>query len=110
VVHDATFGQVLAVGIGGIFVEVLKDAALRVLPVRPADVRAMLDELQGKALLYGPRGSRPADMGALIDVILRIARLARGLGERLGSLEINPLRVYGDQIEALDTVVSWRGE
>ena len=108
VVHDANFGQVLAVGVGGIFVEVLKDASLRVLPVRPADVRSMLDELQGRALLYGARGSRPANLDALVDAILRVTQVAQGLGESLESLEINPLRVDGEQIEALDAVLTWR--
>jgi len=108
VVHDPNFGQVLAVGMGGIYVEVLKDASLRVLPIDHAEVQAMLDELQGKALLQGARGTTPADMGALADTIMRVARVAQGLGDRLESLEINPLRVDGSQIEALDAVLTWR--
>jgi len=107
VVRDPNFGQVLAVGMGGIFVELFKDASLRVLPVGRAEVREMIDELQGAALLRGARGSKPADMDALTDVIVRIAQVAQALGDDLESLEINPLRVDGDQIEALDAVVTW---
>jgi len=108
VVHDPTFGQVLALGMGGIFVELFKDASLRVLPIGRAEVRAMIDELQGKAVLQGARGATPADMDALTDAIVRVAHLAQGLGGKLESLELNPLRVDGHQIEALDAVVTWR--
>ena len=108
VTHDATWGQVLAVGLGGVWVEALKDTALRVLPVSHADISAMLDELQGKALLHGSRSSLSADIDALVEVIYQIARLAQGLKDRLESLEINPLRVDGSQIEALDAVITFR--
>jgi acetate---CoA ligase (ADP-forming) len=109
VTRDATWGQVLAVGMGGIWVEVLKDTSLRVLPVTRDDVRAMLAELQGAKLLHGARGSKPAAMDALVEVIYRTAELAQGLKADLESLEINPLRVDGSQIEALDAVITWRG-
>jgi acyl-CoA synthetase (NDP forming) len=109
VTHDASWGQVLAVGMGGIWVEVLKDTSLRVLPVTREDVRMMLSELQGAKLLQGARGSKPADMEALVEVIYRVAELAQSLKADLEALEINPLRVDGSQIEALDAVITWRG-
>jgi acyl-CoA synthetase (NDP forming) len=108
VTHDASWGQVLAVGMGGIWVEVLKDTSLRVLPVTREDVRMMLSELQGAMLLQGARGSKPADMDALVEVIYRVAELAQCLKGDLESLEINPLRVDGSQIEALDAIITWR--
>jgi acetate---CoA ligase (ADP-forming) len=107
IVRDAAWGQVMAVGLGGIWVETLKDTSLRVLPVTREDIRMMLNELQGKALLQGARGSLPADMDRLVEVIYSTSRLARALGDKLESLEINPLRVEGSQIEALDALVSW---
>ena len=110
VTRDTTWGQVLAVGMGGIWVEVLKDTSLRVLPVTRDDVRAMLAELQGAKLLYGARGSKAADMDALVEVIYRTAELAQALKADLESLEINPLRVDGSQIEALDAVITWQRE
>ncbi len=108
VTRDATWGQVLAVGMGGIWVEVLKDTSLRVLPVTREDVRAMLAELQGAKLLQGVRGSKPADLEALVEVIYHTAELAQALKADLESLEINPLRVDGSQIEALDAVITWQ--
>lgn len=110
VTRDSTWGQVLAVGMGGIWVEVLKDTSLRVLPVTREDVRTMLTELQGAKLLYGARGTQAADMEALVEVIYRTAEVAQGLKADLESLEINPLRVDGAQIEALDAVITWQRE
>jgi acyl-CoA synthetase (NDP forming) len=108
IVHDPVWGQVMAVGLGGIWVETLKDTSLRVLPVSREDIRTMLDELQGKALLYGVRGSVPADLEKLVEVIYRTSRVAYGLKDSLESLEINPLLVDGSQIEALDALITWR--
>lgn len=108
VTRDTSWGQVLAVGMGGIWVEVLKDTSLRVLPVTRNDVQAMLAELQGAKLLHGARGSQPADMDTLVEVIYRTAELAQSLKADLESLEINPLRVDGSQIEALDAVITWQ--
>ena len=102
---DPAFGPVLAVGLGGIWVEVLGDIALRVLPVGPDEVIAMLGELKGAPLLHGARGRAPADLDALAGVILRMAAAALSLGDSLRSLEVNPLWVDGDQIEALDVLV-----
>ncbi len=109
VTRDVTWGQVLAVGMGGIWVEVLKDTKLRVLPISREDVRTMLTELQGAKLLHGARGSKPADIDGLIEVIYRVTELAQSLKDEIESLEINPLRVDGSQIEALDAVITWRG-
>ena len=109
VVRDPIWGHVLAVGLGGVWTEIFNDVTLRVLPVTAGDVEEMLGELRGAALLRGARGSAPADIGALVDVILRIAQLAHALAPDLESLEINPLRVDGSQIEALDALVTWKG-
>jgi len=108
IVRDPAWGQVMAVGLGGIWVEILKDTSLRVLPVSREEIRTMLDELQGKALLRGARGSTPADLDRLVEVVYRTSRLAQALGDTLESLEINPLRVAGSEIEALDALITWR--
>jgi acyl-CoA synthetase (NDP forming) len=108
VVRDPAWGLVLAVGLGGVWVEVLKDSALRLLPVDAAEVRRALGELRGARLLTGARGSEPADLDALAEVITRVGDLAGALGDDLESLEINPLLVRGSRIEALDALVTWR--
>jgi hypothetical protein len=68
----------------------------------------MLRSLRGAALLTGVRGSKPADIDRLSAEIARIGNLGYALGDDLVSLEINPLRVEGDVVEALDAVVEWR--
>ncbi|MCL6517006.1 acetate--CoA ligase family protein [Alicyclobacillus sp.] len=108
VVRDPLWGPVMAVGLGGVFVEVLRDTSLRVLPVGPEDIRDMLAELRGAAILRGVRGGEPADVDRLVAVIHRISRIAVAAGEGLQALEINPLYVRGSQVEALDALVTWK--
>ncbi|MFI7109976.1 acetate--CoA ligase family protein [Nonomuraea sp. NPDC050227] len=108
VVRDPAWGLTLAVGLGGVWVEVLRDAALRVLPVDAGEVRRALSELRGAALLDGARGTEPADLDAVADVVAGIAAFAESLGDDLESLEINPLLVTGSRVEALDALITWR--
>jgi len=110
VVRDPQWGPVLAVALGGIFVEVLEDSALAPLPVTPGQARGLLEGLRGRAVLQGSRGTAPADLDALAAVIARIGDLALALGDDLESVEVNPLRVDGPAIEALDAVVTWTSE
>jgi succinyl-CoA synthetase beta subunit len=105
---DPTFGPVLAVGLGGVWVEIMHDSSLRVLPVEAVDAaeaRRMLGELRGLPLLLGARGTHPADLDALAEAITGISRVALSLGGALQALEVNPLWVNGDQVEALDVLV-----
>jgi succinyl-CoA synthetase beta subunit len=108
IVRDPLWGLVLTLGLGGIWTEVLKDTAVRVLPVRRDEIEVMLGELRGAALLDGDRGHTPVDRKALSDVIYRISLLARSLDSRLNALEINPLWIDASHIEALDVLVSWQ--
>jgi len=107
VVRDPQWGPMLAVALGGIFVEVLADSALAPLPITPAQAGSLLERLRGAPVLRGGHGGAPADLAALAAVIARVGDLAVALGDDLESLEVNPLRVDGDTIEALDAVVTW---
>ena len=104
VTMDANFGPVLAVGLGGIWVETLHDTSLRLLPADPAEVRRMLTELRGLPLLQGARGGTAADLDALSRVIAGIGDLACSVSG-LQAFEVNPLWVRGDEVEALDVLV-----
>ncbi|MCL6599831.1 MAG: acetate--CoA ligase family protein [Alicyclobacillus macrosporangiidus] len=108
IVRDPLWGPVLAVGLGGVFVEVLQDTALRVLPVGKEDIREMLMELRGAALLQGARGTVPAHLDRVAAVIHQITRVALEAGDGLQALEINPLYVRGSQVEALDALITWK--
>jgi acyl-CoA synthetase (NDP forming) len=107
VVRDVQWGLLLAVGLGGIWAEILDDASVRRLPVDRAEAARMLDELRGRRLLDGYRAGPPADLDAVAAVICRVGALAAGIGDELESLEINPLYVRGAEVEALDVTVSW---
>jgi acyl-CoA synthetase (NDP forming) len=102
---DATFGPVLAVGLGGIWTEVLGDVALRVLPVDRTDALEMLGELRGAAVLRGARGREPVDLERVADVLVRLADAAALVGPSLRALEVNPLWCRGTAVEGLDVLV-----
>ncbi len=108
VIQDPLWGQVLAVGLGGILVEVLKDTSIRVLPVRREEVREMLLELQGAALFRGVRGQAPVNMDELVESIFRVTQISQGLKDQLESLEINPFLLYNSHLEALDALMTWK--
>jgi acyl-CoA synthetase (NDP forming) len=100
---DSSAGHVLMLGLGGIFVEVMEDVSFRVLPVSLEDAQEMIAELKGYRILEGFRGSKPADMDALTDIILRLAQLLKDFPE-IKELDINPLMVFeeGKGLQALD--------
>lgn len=110
VTQDDLFGPTVTVGLGGVLVEVLHDAAVRVPPFGEDQARAMLGELRGHALLEGVRGAPPADVDALVEVVLRIQRMALELGDELSELDINPLMVLprGQGAVALDALAICR--
>ncbi len=107
IVRDPDWGLAIAVGLGGVWIEVLKDSALRLLPIDRAEAKAMLLSLKGAALLQGYRGARAADLDRLAEVIVAIGDAAQRLGPRLAALEVNPLWVDGATVEALDALVVW---
>jgi succinyl-CoA synthetase beta subunit len=107
VVRDPQWGPALAVGLGGVWVELFKDSSLRLLPVSAEDVLAMLGELRCSALLDGYRGGPVVDRRWLAEVIARIGDAALALGPDLASLEVNPLLASGGRVEALDGLVVW---
>lgn len=108
IIRDASWGQALVVGLGGIWTEVFNDTSVRVLPVQRAEIARMLSELRAYALLQGLRGKPPVNIEKLVDTIYRISRVAQAVQERLDTLEINPLLLYDSHVEVLDVLISWR--
>lgn len=110
VTRDPLFGPTVTVGLGGVLVEVLNDAAVRVPPFGEREARDMLGELRGRALLDGVRGAPPADVDALVEVVLRVQRMALELDGDLAELDINPLMVLprGQGAVALDALAVCR--
>jgi acyl-CoA synthetase (NDP forming) len=93
VTHDRTFGPVVMFGLGGIFVEVLNDVAFRVVPLRPRDARAMIQEIRGFPTLQGFRGAPSVDLGALQDILLKLSSLAERRSA-LQEIDLNPVFAY----------------
>ncbi len=106
--RDEQWGHVMALGLGGVWIEALKDVSLRVLPVSPAEVRRMVTELRGASLLDGFRGATPVNLDELARMVSRIGDAALALGDTLDTLEVNPLLAEGDRIEALDALATYR--
>ena len=103
--QDALFGPVVMVGLGGIFVEVLGDVTFRVPPFDDGQAAAMLDELTGAKMFDGVRGAKPADRAALVDVIMKVQRMAMDLADIIGELDVNPLVVRPKGAVALDALI-----
>jgi acyl-CoA synthetase (NDP forming) len=108
ILHDPLWGQVVAVGLGGIWTEVFNDTSVRVLPIFRQEIQRMLTELRGAPLLQGRRGQPAVHMEKLVDIIFSITQVAQSLQDHLESLEINPLLLSGESIEAADVSMTWR--
>lgn len=85
------FGPVVLLGLGGVFVEVLADIAVRPAPLTSDDAREMISELRLAALLRGGRGRPPADLDALVEVLLAMSDAILDAPDRVGEIEVNPL-------------------
>ncbi len=90
--RDPQFGPLVMFGLGGIYVEVLKDVAFRVAPFGEKHARRMIEEIRTAALLKGARGEKPADIDALVHVLLTISKLVTDFPE-IVEMDINPLKV-----------------
>jgi acetyltransferase len=109
VINDPTFGPVVALGIGGIFTEILHDITYRIAPFNQGEARAMVSELRAGKLLEGARGTPPRDVEALVDTLVRVARMAWELRDSLVELDINPLfiRPAGEGVVAADCLATF---
>ena len=100
--RDPAFGPVVMAGLGGVFVEVLRDVAFRKCPVTETEALAMLDELKGAAMLDGVRGAPPVDKRAVAELIAATSRLGAAMGDRLAELDLNPVLASPDGAVAVD--------
>ena len=100
-VNDASFGPVVAFGLGGIFVELLKDVAFRIVPFDKNDAAEMIDEIKGKKLLEGYRGSDPVDKEYLQNILLKLSDFLEKT-EGIEEIDMNPIFAYKDGAVVVD--------
>lgn len=101
ITQDQQFGPVLMFGLGGVFVEVLKDVAFRVVPLEPRDAAEMIREIQGFAVLEGFRGAEPADLSAIEAMLLQLSDFAQAHPD-VAELDLNPVFARPDGAIAVD--------
>jgi acetyl coenzyme A synthetase (ADP forming)-like protein len=98
--RDPQFGPLITFGLGGIYVETLRDVTFRVAPLSRQEAEEMLEQVRAHALLDGVRGQPPMDKAAIVDSLLRIAQLVQDFPEII-EMDINPLMVYSEGEGAL---------
>ncbi|HIK02593.1 TPA: acetate--CoA ligase family protein [archaeon] len=99
--RDAQFGQTIMFGIGGIFVEVMKDVTFRVNPITKTDAAEMLDEVKAKKVLDGVRGKAPVNKNAVLNILLKTSQLLQDCPQ-IKELDINPLFAGDKDARAAD--------
>jgi len=98
---DPQFGPVIMFGLGGVFVETLKDVSFRIIPVDQRDAQEMIREIKGYPLLQGVRGKESANLSVLEEMILKISKWVEK-NPQIRELELNPIFAYGDGAVAVD--------
>ena len=104
--QDPSFGATVMFGLGGVWVEVLKDISFRLAPLSTEDAMDMIKEIKGYPILAGLRGTPPADIDAIVDLIQKVGQLAYEFPE-ISELDINPVFVFnaGKGVMAVDARV-----
>jgi acetyltransferase len=99
--NDPQFGPVLMFGLGGIFVELLKDVSFRIIPITRKDAKEMISEIKGYPILNGARGQKPVNFVALENALLKVSAMV-WKEKKLEELDINPLFVGPKGVKAAD--------
>ena len=100
-IKDPQFGPALMFGLGGIFVEVLKDVTFRIAPITESDAREMITEVKAYPILKGYRGQPPADIDAIVSILLSTSKLVMDHQE-IKELDLNPIMVYEKGAKTVD--------
>ena len=105
--RDEAFGPMLMVGMGGVYVEVMKDVAFAPVPLTEDDTHALLDQLKGRAMLDGMRGEPAADVPALVDLMVNLGRFAADFADTIQEFDLNLVLVQpdGDGVSVVDALI-----
>jgi len=107
VTTDPSFGRVIMFGLGGIWVEILKDVSFRLVPIEEGDALEMVEELRGKRLLEGFRGIPPVDKGALARFLCQVSRVAET--RKIREMDLNPVMATRDGLVVADARIVMEG-
>jgi acyl-CoA synthetase (NDP forming) len=108
-VRNPQFGPVVMFGLGGIFVEVLRDVSFRIMPMTERDVDGMVREIRGFPILQGTRGKKPKDIESLKDILVKVGRMGSDFPEIL-EVDLNPVIVHEKKASIVDARVILRQE
>jgi acyl-CoA synthetase (NDP forming) len=110
--EDPEFGSLIVCGLGGVFIEVLKDVSIRRAPINREEAHKMLKELKGYQMLEGVRGGKQRDIHALAKALVRISQFASQHNGKIREMDINPIWVFeeGKGIAALDGIIVWKND
>ncbi len=100
-IKDPQFGPTIMFGLGGIFVEVLKDVTFRIAPITEGDAREMISEIKAYPILKGFRGAPPADIEAIVKILVNVSKLVMEHQE-IKELDLNPIMVYRSGAKTVD--------
>jgi acyl-CoA synthetase (NDP forming) len=100
-IKDPHFGPVVMFGLGGIFVEVLKDISFRILPIEERDAGEMITGIKGYEILKGARGNPPRDIQAIKEVLLKVSKLTTENPE-ISEIDLNPIFVFEQGLQVID--------
>jgi acetyl-CoA synthetase (ADP-forming) len=101
---DPTFGATLMFGLGGIFVEILKDVSFRLAPITRSDAMEMIHEIKAYKILEGVRGKAPSDINAIVEILLKTSDMIMECPE-ISELDMNPVLVYEKGAKIVDARV-----
>ncbi len=101
-IRDPQFGPVIMFGLGGIFVEVLKDVSFRVAPLADEDIEEMIREIKGYRILSGIRGAKPSDIDAIKNILARVSEIAID-NPQIKEIDLNPVIVHENGASIVDS-------
>jgi len=107
-IKDPTFGPTIMFGLGGIFVEILRDVSFRLVPIERVDAEEMIGEIKAYKILEGARGMPKADKEALIEILLKTSEMLMDIPE-IKELDLNPIMVYEKGAKIVDARVILEG-
>ncbi|MHA1122265.1 MAG: acetate--CoA ligase family protein [Candidatus Heimdallarchaeota archaeon] len=102
VTRDPTFGPAIMFGLGGIFVELLKDVSFRIAPIKVEDAREMIHEIKALPMLQGFRGGPNVKLELIVDVLMKISKLSIDYMDDILEIDLNPIFAYEDKILTVD--------